>query len=66
MRAMNVVDRVSTRKGAGHLEEAVLLQGKAWSIRHMEDGSVFKEERFAKEEPARRRWAEIQKAYSGA
>jgi hypothetical protein len=62
----NISDRLIENKG-GHLTEAVLIRLSqwSWSIRHLDNGSVYKEERFKKEESALSRWEELKKTYAG-
>ncbi|HOV64326.1 MAG TPA: hypothetical protein PLG43_10640 [Spirochaetia bacterium] len=59
----NVIDLVSDTKG-DRFVEAVLVRGKAFSIRHLENGSVYREERFISETKAKERWAAVKTEYS--
>lgn len=57
----DVLDTAMAKRG-NHLDEAALLKGRIFIIRHLQDGAPFREERFASEGRAMSRWAVVKES----
>lgn len=64
MSQLDIVDRASVIL-EGVLHESVLVRGKTWSIRHLENGQVFSIKRHSSENAARAAWDIVKKGYAG-